>query len=572
MQKKTHNVHIPLEQVTQQLPNQQAESQAQTQDDLTSRIDSSRLGLFHTLGTIQMPWQVWSLFIVVLLIFVGIGASYFWVIASGISNDWIPLLMTALWLLSGIITLGLVVWMWREFSIFVRDLLYWARELSQNNLEVRMPLKRKSCPSKAIREHLNTITDAYQSLSIKQKNRLSRQQKAIKQKKHHLSVLYDVAACINQSQNLDDLLQRFLYTLRDVVNAEAATVRLLDDNDEMRLVASVGLPDEVVKNEATLPLNACLCGTVACGTEIKSSKDVSSCSALIGSRFFDHDTDMVLLAIPLQYRNKTLGVYNLFVSEQSQRILDEEHELLMSIGQHLGMAIEKASVDEEAQMLSIMEERTRMAHELHDSLAQTLASLRFQVRLFDDSLNRGDDAVIWQELENLEKSIDLAYGELRSLITHFRAPMGDGKGIVRSVERVIDRFKQETDLDVFFYHNWDLTTLSQETEIEALRIVQEALANVRKHSQANTVRILMYSSEDGKCSILVEDDGIGLPEKIPGPNLETGEHIGMTVMEERAQRINGELQVDSGDGEGTLLQLTFDAIPAKKATKIVYTD
>jgi len=569
MQKETHSVHIPLDQVTQQLSNHQ--EKAKVDAPLAAQIDSSRLGFFHTMGVIQMPWQFWGLLIVVLLTFVGIGASYFWVIASGISKDWIPLLMTALWLLSGIITLGLVLWMWREFSIFVRDLLHWARELSQNNLDVRMPLKRKSCPSKAIREHLNNITDAYQSLAIKQKNRLSRQQKAIKQKKHHLSVLYDVAACINQSQNLDDLLQRFLYTLRDVVNAEAATVRLLDDNDEMRLVASVGLPDEVVKNEASLPLNACLCGTVACGNEIKASKDVSSCSALIGSRFFEHDKDMVLLAIPLQYRNKTLGVYNLFVSEQSQSIVDEEHELLMSIGQHLGMAIEKASVDQEAQMLSIMEERTRMAHELHDSLAQTLASLRFQVRLFDDSLNRGDEAIIWQELENLEKTIDLAYGELRSLITHFRAPM-DGKGIVHSVERVIDRFKQETDLEVFFYHNWALESLSHEIEIEALRIVQEALANVRKHSQADTVRILMYSSEDGKCSILVEDDGIGLPEKMPGPNHETGEHIGMTVMEERAKRINGELQVDSDDGEGTLLQLTFDALPAKKTAKIVYTD
>lgn len=569
MQKETHSVHIPLDQVTQQLSNHQ--EKAKFDAPLAAQIDSTRLGLFHTMGAVHMPWQVWGLLIVVLLTFVGIGASYFWVVASGISNDWIPLLMTALWLLSGVITLGLVLWMWREFSIFVRDLLHWARELSQNNLDVRMPLKRKSCPSKAIREHLNKITDAYQSLAIKQKNRLSRQQKAIKQKKHHLSVLYDVAACINQSQNLDDLLQRFLYTLRDVVNAEAATVRLLDDNDEMRLVASVGLPDDVVKNEATLPLNACLCGTVACGNEIKANKDVSSCSALIGSRFFEHDKDMMLLAIPLQYRNKTLGVYNLFVSEQSQSIVDEEHELLMSIGQHLGMAIEKASVDQEAQMLSIMEERTRMAHELHDSLAQTLASLRFQVRLFDDSLNRGDEAVIWQELENLEKTIDLAYGELRSLITHFRAPM-DGKGIVHSVERVIDRFKQETDLEVFFYHNWALESLSHEIEIEALRIVQEALANVRKHSQADTVRILMYSSEDGKCSILVEDDGIGLPEKMPGPNHETGEHIGMTVMEERAKRINGELQVDSDDGEGTLLQLTFDALPAKKTAKIVYTD
>ncbi len=104
------------------------------------------------------------------------------------------------------------------------------------------------------------------------------------------------------------------------------------------------------------------------------------------------------------------------------------------------MAIEQAGVEENARTLSIIEERTRMAHELHDSLAQTLASLRFKVRLFDDSLNQGDEEVIWHELEGLENTIDEAYSELRSLITHFRAPI-DGKGVVRAVERVVERFQ-----------------------------------------------------------------------------------------------------------------------------------
>ena len=88
--------------------------------------------------------------------------------------------------------------------------------------------------------------------------------------------------------------------------------------------------------------------------------------------------------------------------------------------------------------------------------------------------------------------------------------------------------------------------------------MQEALVNIRKHSQAKTVRILMYSAEDGKCSILIEDDGIGLAKDRPTPNQKTGEHIGLHVMQERAQRINGDIQFDSEEGEGTLVQLTFE--------------
>ncbi len=300
-----------------------------------------------------------------------------------------------------------------------------------------------------------------------------------------------------------------------------------------------------------------MCGKAVSSDKIETRTDIMKCGKLMSEHFPDN-SQIELLAIPLRYRGKTLGVYNLFVKGKSKKLLAEEHELLSSIGQHLGMAIEKSSVDQEARMLSIIEERTRMAHELHDSLAQTLASLRFQVRLFDDSLNQGDDATIWQELEKLEENIDLAYAELRSLITHFRAPV-DGKGIVHVVERLLDRFKRETDIDVFYYHNWDLENLDRDIEIEVVRIIQEALANVRKHSQAKTVRILLHSSEDGKCSILVEDDGIGLPKDRPKPNKKTGEHIGLTVMKARAKRINGEIQFDSDEGEGTLIQLSFEA-------------
>ena len=224
--------------------------------------------------------------------------------------------------------------------------------------------------------------------------------------------------------------------------------------------------------------------------------DARQCGITVGSNFFESDEDIEMLAIPLQYRGKTLGVYNLFVPRKEHDFLEGEHELLVSIGQHLGMAIEQAGVEADARTLSIIEERTRMAHELHDSLAQTLASLRFKVRLFDDSLNQGDEEVIWHELEGLENTIDEAYAELRSLITHFRAPI-DGKGVVRAVERVVERFKLETGVDVFFYHNWNLKNLLRDTEIEVIRIVQEALANIKKHANADNVRILMTSTEEG---------------------------------------------------------------------------
>ena len=125
-------------------------------------------------------------------------------------------------------------------------------------------------------------------------------------------------------------------------------------------------------------------------------------------------------------------------------------------------------------------------------------------------------------------------------------------------------------MEVFFYHNWSLNDLDPEVEREVVRIVQEALNNVRKHSKASTVRILMYSSEEGRCSILVEDDGVGLPGEPPKPDPLTGEHLGLGIMHERAEKIGGELQFDSDPDEGgTLVQLSFHVAPARKLSELI---
>ena len=536
---------------------------------LTQSVKNAVKGL-NQQALIEFPWRARAVLLLLFCLFIGIGATYFWAISAEHVPVWLAPAMTILWLAAGTGVLLLLYWMWRQFSRFSSDLSIWANQLLQGDFSSRMPLRTERCPSKGIREHINKIATDYETLSNLQKKRLSRQKAHIEQKKHYLSVLYDVASCINKSQNLEDLLQRFLHTLTSVVNAQAATVRLLDKDDKMRLVASIGLSPEIIKQEELLPATDCLCGKALSEASVMINSNSRRCGLIREGKFFNDDDDIELLVIPLQYRGKILGVYNLFVPRKQHQFFEGEHELLESIGQHLGMAIEKAAVEEDAHTLSIIEERTRMAHELHDSLAQTLASLRFKVRLFDDSLHQGNEENIWSELEGLENTIDDAYAELRSLITHFRAPY-DGKGVVRSVERVVERFRQETDLDVFFYHNWDLEDLSRDSEIEVVRIVQEALANVRKHADAENVRILMMSTEDGHCSVLVEDDGKGLFDRSQ-PNDKTGEHIGLSVMRARAERINGEIQFESDDGEGTLVQLSFDVDVQRSTVNTVTRD
>ena len=89
-----------------------------------------------------------------------------------------------------------------------------------------------------------------------------------------------------------------------------------------------------------------------------------------------------------------------------------------------------------------------------------------------------------------------------------------------------------------------------------LRIVQECLANIRKHARAHTVRILLTCSKAGEYMLLVEDDGVGFVNA--NPDGKPGEHIGLSIMEERARRLGGQLRIESEPGEGTRVELTYN--------------
>jgi two-component system nitrate/nitrite sensor histidine kinase NarX len=369
-----------------------------------------------------------------------------------------------------------------------------------------------------------------------------------------LGILYDVAASINVSRNLNDLLTRFLHTLTEAVGARAAAVRLLSEDGNMKIAASIGLPQEMIDRERSLTAENCLCGDAVKGDDMHVQDTLLPCWKEIGKDFFA-ERHLAMLVVPLQYRGQTLGVYNLYVDGKSFQQRHDTQDLFTSIGHHLGMAIDRARLDEEANRLSIMEERTRIAHELHDSLAQTLASVRFQVRVLDETLHQGDEAAAWQELERIENNLDEAHTELRELIAHFRAPISKLE-LIPSIEQAVERFRHTcSGVHVFLQKEWPDRPLPAEHEIQVLRIVQEALVNIRKHAHADTVRVMLYGDDHGSYRILVEDDGIGIG--IASPPSTPGEHVGISIMEDRAKRIGGKLRIDSDPGEGVQVILTF---------------
>ena len=217
-------------------------------------------------------------------------------------------------------------------------------------------------------------------------------------------------------------------------------------------------------------------------------------------------------------------------------------------------------LNEESVRLSVMEERTWLANELHDSLAQTVSSLRFQVRVLDQSLHEGNEATTWQNLERVENSLEEANREVRNLIEYFKGT-ATMPGLAALDQFVVQFQRDNSDIKVFLDNkHWTTQNLPEEYTSQVFRIIQEAVANARKHGKANFIRIFMRSDSQGEHFVLIEDSGIGMTA-IVGDDQE--KHFGLAVMRERAASIGGHLDIESEAGEGVRVTLHFHYAPVR---------
>jgi two-component system nitrate/nitrite sensor histidine kinase NarX len=385
-------------------------------------------------------------------------------------------------------------------------------------------------------------------------SRVSRHTTRLAQKTASLKILYDVAASINQAQDLEQLLLRFLRVLKEMVNGVAASVRLEQPDGTLRVIGSIGVNNEVLREREMLPLALCVCGKALSPGDVLCDNPAKHCMRQLRRVMYSHD-EIEMVSVPLDYHGELLGIYNIYVRRPGISGREDILELLQTIGSHLGMAVAKQRSDHEARRLSIMEERTSLAHELHDSLAQTLASLRFQVRLLEDLLRQdGAAEAARKDVQRIRAGLDEAHTELRELLNSFRAPV-DQRGLVSALEKLVDRFGRETGIHVLFQNECREPALSSAEELQILRVAQECLANIRKHAQAHTVRVMLSCRSGGSYSLLIEDDGVGFEDSAKQGR--PGEHIGLSIMEERARRLGGNLRIESEVGEGTRVELTY---------------
>ena len=378
-------------------------------------------------------------------------------------------------------------------------------------------------------------------------------------KTQSLDILYAIATGLSQPGSLEQLLDGFLDTFIELVDARAASVRLVAEDGGTRLVASRGLAPEVVERDRVMAPGRCPCGLAASEGGLRIQRGTAPCAALVGRPMLERDcTEFV--AVPVQYQDRILGVYNLFLDRPLAAMGEDMPDLLISVGRHLGLAIEKSRLESEARRLAILEERNLIGNELHDSLAQSLIGMRLQLKLLGESLDRKDYGGAQYEASRLRRAMEQANADLRELLTNFRLRI-DHAGLAQTLANLVARFSRETGIAVFFQNECRALPLTPAQEIQVFFIVQEALTNIRKHSGAHNVRILL-NNEDDLYTVLIEDDGLGMAGSAEGM---PGEHAGLAIMRERTERLQGQIVIESEPGEGTRIVLMFTAPPPPAA-------
>jgi two-component system nitrate/nitrite sensor histidine kinase NarX len=214
--------------------------------------------------------------------------------------------------------------------------------------------------------------------------------------------------------------------------------------------------------------------------------------------------------------------------------------LLRAFGTQASVLLERSMLYEEVAAGAILQERSRLAREIHDGLAQHLAFLKMRVAWLQRS-SKSDDT---SQLKDIESVLETALIEARHAITTLRAEP-EGTSTAEAIDAYAQEFGQVSGLTVEVTSDSDVADVGPKTRVELLRVVQEALNNVRKHAQASNVSITILPDGTGM-AVTIKDDGKGFSSD---QNLNG--HFGLEIMRERAESVGGSLDVRSFPDAGT---------------------
>ena len=268
--------------------------------------------------------------------------------------------------------------------------------------------------------------------------------------------------------------------------------------------------------------------------------------------------------VRLELDNRPIGILWATRSDELQ-CTETDMIWLECMADQVVIAIQHGLMTAQLQSLSITEERARIARDMHDGLAQVLGYLNLEVQTLGALHKQGKPEALSLELEKMRAAIQVANADVRENILSLRTTLAKEKGLVSAIGEYLDEFGIQTGIDTSFSNDMkDEVNLSSIAEVQLVCILQEALANVRKHAHARQVMVRLSCREEKGREFIhmqVNDDGIGLADQ---PSKHS---FGLKTMQERANSVGGSLEFNSTPGKGMTVICRLPCLETERLKK-----
>jgi signal transduction histidine kinase len=359
----------------------------------------------------------------------------------------------------------------------------------------------------------------------------------------------DAVLAIAAEHSVEPVLQKLVHAARELAGARYAALGVPDGEGAFAQFLTSGMSDELVASMGPLPRTHGLLGAMLESERPYRTADVRADPRFKGWWPSEHPEMRSFLGVPIVSRSGVIGAFYLTEKDGSAEFGDEDLQLIEMLAAHAAIAIENARLFERSRELSILEERNRLARDLHDSVTQKLFGVVLTAEAAATLVGRDADEARAQ-LQRLQELAADAMEELRAVIFELQPPALESEGLPIALRKHVDVlrrvYRREIGLELA-----GASRLPPRADGEVFRIAQEALQNALRHAGAERIDVRL-DARDARLALTVADDGIGFDPAAPALR---SRRLGLTSMEERARAVGGVLTIESEPGGGTVVRL-----------------
>jgi signal transduction histidine kinase len=385
-------------------------------------------------------------------------------------------------------------------------------------------------------------------------------EKKVSVRNRQLSTLYNLNAIANEPFPLETILERLLAITLEAMGCQTGAIHLLDQPGEsLHLAAQQNLPSKVLPRYENLRLRKGFWKELVSTSNPLFLPDLRLEERLPAElRSNPIPGKSAYLGTPIRAKGQPLGLLSLF-AETIQDYSLEDITLFMTIADQIGISVERARLIRQSELAAVVEERQRLARELHDSVTQLLYSQVLFAGASLKSLELGKIDLLEQHLQRLDQAALQALKEMRLLVYELRPADYLESGLAAALHNRLEAVEKRTGMSASLAIDGD-ADLDETIEMAFYRIAQEALNNTLKHSGAKSVSIHLYRHPE-RISLEISDDGCGFDLEEGGLVGSLAGGLGLTSMLERAAEIGADLEIRTAPGCGTHITVTLQEEP-----------